>query len=261
MLSHTDASSTESVFYRRGGAYENVNCTNLNQNLSDCEHGILGGVNPRDQCSTGQFAQVECKGMPALGFKASHTHQQRARQILMKFDILLCVHSLSNSYQLFTIIAVIGDPVTTTDTAVATTTFAATTTPPAETTTTLTTDSTTTSFEDSNSTTTTGATTTDPLQATMEPGAPQSQSDSQLLAIVLGAVGGLIAILLFGIIVLLVIVVLGRRRRKYSVQYLDDRYTHLIVCADVAISQEIVWYLLWFIEVTRCVVSLQVRGM
>lgn len=66
LLLHTVASSTASVFYRRGGAYDRVNCTNSDQTLSDCEHSLIGGVNPRDQCSTGQFAQVECKGMQAL---------------------------------------------------------------------------------------------------------------------------------------------------------------------------------------------------
>ena len=94
MLSHTGASATGSVVYRRGGAYDNVNCTDSDERLSDCEHSVLGGINPRDQCSTGQFAQVECKGMPALGFKAIHTRQQRARQILMKSDILLCTFPL-----------------------------------------------------------------------------------------------------------------------------------------------------------------------
>ena len=66
LLLHTVASSTASVFYRRGGAYDRVNCTNSDQTLSDCEHSLIGGINPRNQCSTGQFAQVECKGMQAL---------------------------------------------------------------------------------------------------------------------------------------------------------------------------------------------------
>ena len=109
------------------------------------------------------------------------------------------------------------------------TTLAATTTPPAETTAPMTADSATTGNTDS---ITTGVeqdpitedTTTESLQITMEPGLPESQSHSQLLAIVLGAVGGLIVVLLFGIIVLLVIVILGRQRRKYSMQYIDDRY-------------------------------------
>ncbi len=97
----------------------------------------------------------------------------------------------------------------------------------AETTAPQATDSTTTGFEDLGSTTTdvesptSESTTTDPL---MGPDSPQSQSGSQLLAIVLGAVGGLIVVLLFGIIVL-VVVILSRQRRKYSIQYIDDRYT------------------------------------
>ena len=66
ILLHTVASSTASVFYRRGGAYDRVNCTISNLTLSDCEHSVIGGVNPRDRCSTGQFAQVECKGMQAI---------------------------------------------------------------------------------------------------------------------------------------------------------------------------------------------------
>ena len=66
ILLHTVASSTASVFYRRGGAYDRVNCTNSDPTLSDCEHSLIGGVNPRNQCSTGQFAQVECKGMQAI---------------------------------------------------------------------------------------------------------------------------------------------------------------------------------------------------
>ena len=73
ILLHTVASSTASVFYRRAGAYDRVNCTNSDQTLSDCEHSLIGGINPRDQCSTGQFAQVECKGMPALAVFAVHT--------------------------------------------------------------------------------------------------------------------------------------------------------------------------------------------
>ena len=76
MLLHTVASSRASIFYWRGGAYDRVNCTNSDQTLSDCEHSLIGGVNPRDQCSTGQFAQVECKGMPALAVFAIHTTKQ-----------------------------------------------------------------------------------------------------------------------------------------------------------------------------------------
>jgi hypothetical protein len=59
------ASSTASVFYATFGAYDRVNCTNSDQTLSDCEHGLIGGVDLLGQCSTHQFAQVECKGMPA----------------------------------------------------------------------------------------------------------------------------------------------------------------------------------------------------
>ncbi len=58
--SHSVASSTAAIFYASGGAYTRVNCTNSDQTLSDCEHGLIEGFDPRNQCSTGQFAQVEC---------------------------------------------------------------------------------------------------------------------------------------------------------------------------------------------------------
>ena len=79
-LSHTVANSTASVFYWRGGAYDKVNCIDTDQSLSDCEHSVIGGINPRNQCSTGQFAQVECKGMPALAVFTIHTTKQSACQ-------------------------------------------------------------------------------------------------------------------------------------------------------------------------------------
>ena len=137
----------------------------------------------------------------------------------------------------------------------------------ARTTTEQTTNSTATNFED---TTTDGEprnptsenATTDPV---MEPGSPQSQSDSQLLAIVLGAVGGLIVVLLFGIIILLVVVILGRQRRKYS---MHDRYNNIIVvafkvprlfgaCNKHAVSHEVIWQRLVWLGLLLCVVSLQ----
>ena len=80
ICSHAVASSTASVFYSIGGVYDRVNCTNSDQTLSECDHSLIGGVNPRDQCSTGQFAQVECKGMPASS-------------VSMKSDIPLGIHS------------------------------------------------------------------------------------------------------------------------------------------------------------------------
>ena len=80
VCSHAVASSTASVFYSIGGVYDRVNCTNSDQTLSDCEHDLIGGTDPRSQCSTGQFAQVECKGMPASS-------------VSMKFDIPLGIHS------------------------------------------------------------------------------------------------------------------------------------------------------------------------
>ena len=112
--------------------------------------------------------------------------------------------------------------------AIPTTPFAPVTMPPAETITPPATDSTTTSFKDTDSTTTDMEQNQPTSEGTItgslvEPGSPQSQSDSQLLAIVLGAVGGLIVVLLFGIIVLLIVVVLGRQRRKYSMQYIDNK--------------------------------------
>ena len=126
-----------------------------------------------------------------------------------------------------------------------TTTFAATTTPPAETTTPMATGSTTTGFEDLDSTTTdmeqnptSEGTIIEPPPITMGPGSPQSQSDSQLLAIVLGAVGGLIVVLLFGIIVLLVVVILGRQRRKYSMQYIDDRYNIMVLAINMLFPEK-----------------------
>ena len=208
MRSHTVASSTASVFYMRGGAYDRVNCTNSDQTLSDCEHGLIGGVNPRGQCSTGQFAQVECKGMPVSSVSMS-----------MKSDIPLCIlppeltsavliYTHGNNYQ---------------------TAFVVTTTPPDETTipqapdstipspagTTTdheqATDSTTTSFEDPDSTSGAG---TNPAQNTIGPGSVQPQSDP-LLAIILGVVGGLISLLLLAIVLLLVIIAV---RKKYTPQ-------------------------------------------
>ena len=79
MCSHAVAISTASVFYRIGGVYDRVNCTDSDQTLSNCSHSLIGGVNPRNRCSTGQFAQVECKGMPASS-------------VSMKFDIPLGIH-------------------------------------------------------------------------------------------------------------------------------------------------------------------------
>ena len=110
-------------------------------------------------------------------------------------------------------------------------------TTPAQTTAPLTNDSTTTSFEDPDSTTTTAVTdveqdpttedtTTDPSsEITM---VPESQSESQLLAIVLGAVGGVIALLLFAIVALLVITIQFRgKMRKLTAQILENRYINL----------------------------------
>ena len=176
---HTVASSTASVFYMRAGGYARVNCTNSDQTLSDCEHSLIGsgGDNP---CRTGQFAQVECKGMPAQ-------YQWN--------PIFLCMYSH--------------------------TAFAATTAPPAATTTPQVIDSTTTSFEDSNSTSGAG---TNPAQSTAGPGSVQPQSDP-LLAIILGVVGGLIALLLIAIVLLLVIIAVRKKCTPQS--FKEDRYINI----------------------------------
>ena len=111
------------------------------------------------------------------------------------------------------------------------TTVAQTTSPPVDTTieVTITTDSATSTKGGDQDTTmeaklnpTTGIITSPP-QATTDAGSAQLSESDGLLAIVLGAVGGVIALLLLGIIVLLVLIVLGRKRRKYSVQYLDNK--------------------------------------
>ena len=67
---------------------------------------------------------------------------------------------------------------------------------------------------------------TNPLQDTAEPGSAQSQSDP-LLAIILGIVGGLIALLPFAIILL--ICFRGSRKKLTSRSFKEDRY--LKVCA------------------------------
>ena len=58
---HVVASSTASVSYVLGGAYNRVNCTNSDQTLSDCEHSLIERFIPRDECSTHRFAQAKCK--------------------------------------------------------------------------------------------------------------------------------------------------------------------------------------------------------
>lgn len=60
-------------------------------------------------------------------------------------------------------------------------------------------------------------------QETTNPDLGQLNQSESLLAIVLGVVLGLIALLLLGIAVLLILIVLGRKRRKYTMQYLDYR--------------------------------------
>ena len=64
--SHAVASSTASVFYMRGGAYDRVNCTNSDQTLSDCEHSLIERFIPRDECSTHRFAQAKCKAVSII---------------------------------------------------------------------------------------------------------------------------------------------------------------------------------------------------
>ena len=58
-------------------------------------------------------------------------------------------------------------------------------------------------------------------EQTTEAGSGQLSQSNSLLAIVLGVVGGLIALFLFGIMVLLVVIVSGRRRKRLN--SLEDR--------------------------------------
>lgn len=60
-------------------------------------------------------------------------------------------------------------------------------------------------------------------EETTDPDSIHLNQSESLLAIVLGVVLGLIALLLFGIIVLLILIVLGRKRRKYTMQFPNGR--------------------------------------
>ena len=93
MRSHAVANSTASVFYMRGGAYDRVNCTNSDQTLSDCEHGLIGGIDPRSQCSTGQFAQVKCKGMPASSVSMKSDIPLRILPPKLVSAVLILIHT------------------------------------------------------------------------------------------------------------------------------------------------------------------------
>lgn len=66
ILTCTVASSTASVFYRRSGAYDKVDCADTDQTLEQCDHDTIHMLSPHEHCSTKEFAQVHCQGILLL---------------------------------------------------------------------------------------------------------------------------------------------------------------------------------------------------